>query len=135
MRIATITLLLSVLCVLCRAADPALDGIAAVVNQDVITYSQVRAQCDPEEVRLRDTLKGDALLRAIKTVRTSALDRLIDRQLYIQEYRRVGPSLIVGWTGEQIKAASEGRFDGDRRQWLDRVKQKAHINRAFGTLP
>src|SRR3954465_15946532 len=109
MRTATLTLAFLIWCGLCRAADPA-DSIAAIVNGDAITFSQVCARSAEEVARLRETLTGETLLSAIKSARVSALDQLIDRQLYIQEYRHVGPSLVAGWTGEQKEPASRGRF-------------------------
>jgi SurA-like N-terminal domain len=133
MRITTATLALLMLYLPCRAAHSELDYVAAVVNGDAISFSQVRAQSAPEVARFRDTLKGEALLGAIKAVRASALNRLIDREVFLQEFQRLGVSLLADWTDEQKKAASRGRFDGDRQEWLDRLKDKAHI-RTFGTL-
>jgi hypothetical protein len=50
---------------LCRAAFAAeaqvVDGIAAVVNQEVITYSQVRMLSAPREKLLRSQYTGEEL--------------------------------------------------------------------------
>jgi hypothetical protein len=133
MRTAAVTLAFLLLPTLCRAAVSASDSIAAVVNGDIILSSQVCAQSAEEVARLRQTLGGEDLLRAIKIVRTSALERLIDRQLYIQEYTLRGPSLIAGWTGQEKEAASKGWFGGEHGQWLNRLKCKASI-RIYATL-
>ena len=133
MRITTITLALVVLYMPCRAANSGSDSIAAVVNGDAVTFSQVRAQSAPEVARFRETLKGEEALRAIKTLRESVLNRMIDRLVFLQELKRRGPSLLADWTHEQKEAAVRVRFDGERQQWLDRLKDKAHIT-TFGTL-
>jgi hypothetical protein len=133
MRITITTLTLVVLQMSCRAANSGSDYIAAVVNGDVITFSQVRAQSVSEVARFRETLKGEQAGRAIKTLRESLLNRMIDRLVFLQELKRRGVSLLADWTDEQKEAAIKGRFGGDRQQWLARLKQKAYI-KTFGTL-
>ncbi|MBA2743319.1 MAG: SurA N-terminal domain-containing protein, partial [Chthoniobacterales bacterium] len=74
------------------AAEPiepqVVDGIAATVNGDVITFSQVRGLTAPRERLLRQQLRGAELEKQIKTVREGALKDLIDRQLIIQSFRK-----------------------------------------------
>ena len=47
-----------------------LDGIAAVVNSEVVTFSQVRELVGPKEKEAHDTLKGKELVEKIKEIRT-----------------------------------------------------------------
>ena len=71
-----------------QAADAqVLDGVAAVVNNDVVTFSQVRELTTPIENAARAHFTGAALAEKIKEVRTRAVNDLIDRQLIIQEFR------------------------------------------------
>jgi len=65
-----------------------IDGIAAVVNKDVITYSQVRELIGARERALRATLQGEELANQIKEIRFAALKDLIDRQLILQEFKK-----------------------------------------------
>src|SRR5947207_8534103 len=60
------------------------DGIAAVVNGDVITYSQVRQLSAPREKLLRSQLTGKELEKKLIELRELALKDLIDRGLVIQ---------------------------------------------------
>src|SRR5437773_900134 len=70
---------------LALAAEPTVvDGMAAVVNGDVITYSQVRALCAPEERMLRQQYTGPDLEKKLTELRQLALKDLIDRRLIIQ---------------------------------------------------
>ena len=66
-------------------AQEVLDGIAAVVNDDVITFSQVRDLVGPIEKAARDQFKGNELVEMIKEIRLKAINDLIDRQLVLQE--------------------------------------------------
>src|SRR5438876_12138944 len=79
----------SPLCQAAYGADPeVVDGIAAVVNGDIITYSQVRALVAPREKLLRSQYTGDELGQKIKEARQAALKDLIDRQLIIQAFKK-----------------------------------------------
>src|SRR5690349_6525448 len=65
-----------------------IDGIAAVVNDDIITYSQVRSVVGPREKVLRAQFTGEELVKQIKQTRELALKDLIDRQLIIQAFKK-----------------------------------------------
>ncbi len=119
-----LTLLL--LCTLARAVDD-LDGVAARVNGDPILVSQVRALTVTRESELRQTLKGQELVEAIKTFRAVQLNRLIDRLLLLQELKRKSFPLPPNAPDSQIDAAIKDQFSSDRRQWLKRIKPKADI--------
>src|SRR4029077_4832444 len=64
------------------------DGIAAIVNGEVITYSQVRQLSAPREKLLRPQLTGQDLENKLKEVRQLALKDLIDRRLIIQAFKK-----------------------------------------------
>src|SRR5438477_13009133 len=69
------------------AAEPeVVDGIAAIVNGDIITYSQVRGLSGPRERLLRSQYHGAELDKQIQDARAAALKDLIDRQLIIQSF-------------------------------------------------
>src|SRR5947208_11872916 len=77
---------------LCRAAFAAelqvVDGIAAVVNTEVITYSQVRMLSAPREQLLRSQYTGEELQKQLKQVRELALKDLVDRRLIVQAFKK-----------------------------------------------
>ena len=64
------------------------DGIAAVVNGEVITYSQVRALTAPQERLLRQQYTGDELAKKMTELRQLAVKDLIDRRLVIQAFKK-----------------------------------------------
>src|ERR1700736_5829275 len=76
------------------AAEPeVIDGVAAVVNGDVITFSQVQEVSGPRERTLREQSTGQELIDKIKEARLAALSDLIDRQLIVQEFKKKKNSL------------------------------------------
>ena len=64
------------------------DGIAAVVNGEVITYSQVRSLSAPQERLLRQQLTGEELAKKLTELRQAAVKDLIDRRLVIQAFKK-----------------------------------------------
>ena len=62
-------------------AQDVLNGIAAVVNDEVITFSQVRELVGAKEQAARQQLKGEELVEKVKEIRLQAINDLIDRQI------------------------------------------------------
>ena len=60
------------------------DGVAAIVNRDLITISQVRELTGMRERSLRDLYRGSELTEKIKEMRIAAVNDLIDRQLVLR---------------------------------------------------
>jgi parvulin-like peptidyl-prolyl isomerase len=95
-------------------AQEVLDGVAAVVNGDVITFSQVRELVGSREKSLRDTYKGEELVAKVKELRISALNDLIDRQLVIQEFKKNKLSIPEYIVEDQVQSIIRTEFGGDR---------------------
>ena len=59
-----------------QGAEPeVIDGVAAVVNGDVITFSQVQEVSGPRERTLREQYTGQELIEKIKEARLGRLKR------------------------------------------------------------
>lgn len=100
------------------AEQELLEGMAAVVNGDVITFNQVRMVVGPREPSLKNQYHGQELIEKIKQVRLEALNDLIDRQLILQEFEKnkfTIPDYIVD---EQIQDIIRKDFGGDRGAFL-----------------
>lgn len=94
------------------------DGVAAVVNGDVITFSQVRELVSPRERALRASLTGQALIDKVKEARLGALNDLIDRQLILQEFKKkefVIPERIIN---ERVESIIREEFGGNRQAFV-----------------
>jgi peptidyl-prolyl cis-trans isomerase SurA len=102
-----------------------IDGIAAVVNGDVVTYSQVREVIAAQERALRSSYQGAELEAKIKEVRVGALKELIDRQLVLQEFKKKekeGATIPPYIIDEEIQKAIRQEFGGDRAAFVRTLK-------------
>jgi len=101
------------------AAEPeVVDGVAAVVNGEVVTYSQVRGLVAPREKLLRAQFNGEELTKKIKEVRSAALQDLIDRQLIIQSFKKENFQIPDHFIEERIHEILKQDFGGDRNTFV-----------------
>jgi len=94
------------------------DGIAAVVNGDVITYSQVRALSAPREKLLRQQLTGKDLDNKLIELRQLALKDLIDRRLVIQAFKKESYQIPDHIVDERMHQIIRESFGGDRNTFI-----------------
>ena len=101
------------------AAEPeVIDGVAAVVNGDVITYSQVRFLVQPREKLLRSQYHDQELVNKIKEAREAALKDLIDRQLIIQAFKKDHFQIPDHFVDERMHEIIRESFGGDRNTFI-----------------
>ncbi|MDQ6940289.1 MAG: peptidyl-prolyl cis-trans isomerase [Verrucomicrobiota bacterium] len=101
------------------AAEPAvIDGIAAIVNSDIITFSQVRGLTLPRERLLRSQYTGEELEKQIKAVRAEALQDLIDRQLIVQQFKKEELNLPGFFVEQRVNDIIKENFGGDRNAFI-----------------
>ncbi len=108
---------------ICRAAyaagDPeVVDGVAAVVNGEVITYSQVRGVVAPREKLLSAQFSGEELIKKVKEARAAALQDLIDRQLILQAFRKDNYQIPDHFVEERMHDIIQTDFGGDRNTFI-----------------
>jgi peptidyl-prolyl cis-trans isomerase SurA len=118
---ATVTVVLSPLCHGALAAEEPpriIDGIAAIVNGDIITYSQVRGLSQPRERLLRTQYHGEDLEKQIQVARAAALQDLIDRQLIVQSFHKEKFELPEHFVEERINDIIRDDFGGDRNTFI-----------------
>src|SRR5437899_12069088 len=94
------------------------DGMAAVVNGEVITYSQVRALSAPEERVLRQQYKGPDLEKKLTELRQLALKDLIDRRLVIQAFKKESYQIPDHIVDERMQQIIRESFGGDRNTFI-----------------
>ncbi len=99
-------------------AQEVLNGIAAVVNSEVITFGEVRELVAPKEKQARDTLKGEALVEKVKEIRLAAINDLIDRSLIIQEFKSKGFTIPEYFIDERVTTIIREEFGNDRQAFL-----------------
>ncbi len=94
------------------------DGIAAVVNGDVITYSQVRQLSAPRERLLHSQLTGQELEKQVKEARELALKDLIDRRLVIQAFKKESYQIPDHVVDQRVHDIIRENFGGDRNTFI-----------------
>jgi peptidyl-prolyl cis-trans isomerase SurA len=123
---------------LCRGALAAehevVNGIAAIVNGDVITYSQVRELVEPRERLLHTQYQGDELIAKIKEVRLAALKDLIDRQLIIQSFSKEGYQIPEHFVQQEINEVIRDSFGGDRNTFIKTLQAQNYTLGEFKKL-
>jgi peptidyl-prolyl cis-trans isomerase SurA len=120
--------------VACSAPSPAqevLDGIAAVVNNDVITFSQVRELVGPTEAQARRDLRGEALPAKIKEIRLKAINDLIDRQLILQEFYKNKFNIPEHFVEDRVGTIVREEFGGDRNAFVRTLQAQGYTLEKF----
>jgi parvulin-like peptidyl-prolyl isomerase len=104
--------------VLCCLAVPAraqlADGVAAVVNDKIITYVQINQQVADTVKLLRQTYSGSDLFQRVQEAKLSWLKALIDRELIIQDFKTQGGFIPETFTSERINDIIREQYNGDR---------------------
>jgi len=94
------------------------DGIAAIVNGEVITYSQVRSLSAPREKLLRSQLTGKDLENKLLELRQLALRDLVDRRLVIQAFKKESYQIPDHFVDQRMHEIMRDSFGGDRNTFI-----------------
>ena len=113
-------------CAAFGAESEVINGIAAVVNGDVITYSQVRELSAPREKLLRSQYTGEELEKALKEAREAALKDLIDRRLIIQAFQKEKFQIPDHFVEEQVRGIIKESFGGDRNTFIKTLEAQSY---------
>ena len=117
--LAVCALALLPICCAAFAQEPqVVDGIAAIVNGDVITYSQVRQLSAPREKLLRSQLTGQELENKLRELRQLALKDLIDRRLIIQAFKKESYQIPDHVVDQRVHDIIRENFGGDRNTFV-----------------
>lgn len=124
--------------------QPIIDGVAAIVNDKVITFSEVKKQVDSVERTLRETYSGQELINRVKEARLSALKSLIEKELIIQDFNKKGFFIPENIIEDRLKEVIQTQFDGDRTAFIrtiqanglsmDQYKQELRENMVVGAM-
>jgi len=110
------------ICVAASLPHPApaiTDGVAAVVNGKVITFSDVKRYVgDAEQQLVSLGLRGEELVNRIKELRLDALRALIDRALIVQEWDSKSLTLPEKILDDRIDDIVKTNFGGDRAAFI-----------------
>lgn len=94
-------------------------GLAVVVNGKVITTSEVREAVQAQEQLIRMTIKDERAAQAkLAELRESALFALIERQLVLSEFEKLGGTIKPQYVEDDINNIIRESFEGDREKFL-----------------
>lgn len=113
------------------AESDLVDGVAAVVNGKVITFSQVREVAAARERSLRDSYRGQELIDQIKEARLAALKDLIDRELILQEFKKQKFEIPERVMDQQIQTIIKEEFGGDRNAFIRTLEAQGYTLSKF----
>ncbi len=101
-----------------KALAQVTDGIAALVNNDVITFSDVRREIgDAEKAIAQSSLPPEEKSKRIRELRLAAINGLIDRRLIIQEFDRKQFQMPQNLVDAQIRSIIREKHGGDRAKF------------------
>ena len=135
--LAASTLMVSPLCHGALAAEDearVIDGIAAIVNGDIITYSQVRGISLARERLLRQQYHGEELEKQIQEARKAALNDLIDRQLIVQAFHKEKFELPEHFVDQRVDDIIREDFGGDRSTFIKTLQAQNYSITEFKKL-
>jgi peptidyl-prolyl cis-trans isomerase SurA len=109
------------------------NGIAAVVNGNVITKSEVRDAVNAQEQMLRMQYQNDpgALQRELSSMRATALDGLIDRELVLAEFKRMGAAIKSQWVDDDVNGIIRESFKGNREAFVKELAESGMTLKKF----
>lgn len=131
LRLASAFFILALgVCGTARAQD-VLNGIAAVVNDQVVTFSQVRELVGAKEHSARQQFQGETLVAKIKEIRIQAINDLIDRELILQEFKKQGFKIPDYFIDERVSAIIREEFGGDRQAFVRTIEAQGFSMNRF----
>jgi peptidyl-prolyl cis-trans isomerase SurA len=95
-----------------------LDGVAAIVNSNIITYSEVRDYVQPVVAQLRRDYSGSNLVEKVRAAQADALNNLIERSLILDEFKDKGYSFPESVIDEQLNNVIADEYGGDRALFI-----------------
>lgn len=108
-------------------AATTIDGVAAYVNDAVITVSEVREAVAPLVPQLRQIYEGADLDARIKEVSAEALDDLINAKLILKACdadEKISKEGLDKYVEKKISEFIQNRFGGERPEFLKALKEE-----------
>lgn len=114
-----------------NAAQEVVNGIAAVANGDIITFSQVRELMGAREKSAAEIYQGAELQQKVQEMRKEAIKDLVDRALILQEFKKKEfniPSYIID---DSVHRIIRQEFGGDRTAFVRTLQAQGYTMARF----
>ncbi|MCP4848667.1 MAG: hypothetical protein GY899_12050 [Verrucomicrobiaceae bacterium] len=136
-RYLPLTSLLTGMLTLCIHAAPSnFNSLAAVVNGNVITRSEVQEAIKHTEKMIMLTVsEEDKRDKQLATLKKNALNSLIERELILAEFTKIGGKIKAELVTQDVnKIINSERFGGDRDKFLKELNQTGMTLKRFKDL-
>lgn len=107
-----------------RGEQQNLAGVAAIVNNDVVTYSEVEEFVKPQENAARAKFTGAELTAEIKRIRAAGVEALINRALVHEAFVKVRKGVPHATFEEQVNIVTEELCHSDPAAFMKWVKEQ-----------
>ena len=104
-----------------------LDGVAAYVNDTVVTVGEVNEAIAPALPQWRQIYEGAELTAKIKEAYGEALDELINAKLILKAYEadaKVNKEGVDKYVDKKVSDFIQERFGGDRQEFLKALREE-----------
>lgn len=108
------------------AEEEIINGMAAIVNNEVITFSQVRELVAAQERMASQSLQGAELAAKIKELRQAAINDLISRALILQEYKKKEFTIPQYVIDDAVAKVIRDEFGGDRTVFMKSLQSQGY---------
>jgi peptidyl-prolyl cis-trans isomerase SurA len=101
------------------------NGIAAKVNGQVITKNQVSFLLSPiySQLVTQFPRRGPEFMKQFNEAQEKVLQELIDRQIILDEFKKLGASINPSVIDEEIKRQMHQLYNGDERKFREELKK------------
>jgi peptidyl-prolyl cis-trans isomerase SurA len=112
------------------------NGVAAVVNGKVITWSELEDTITAQRQILSMQLATEpARLQAeLKELEANALENLIDRELVLEEFKKVGGTIKTQYVDDDVDNLIREQFKGDRLAFTTELAKSGMTMKKFREL-
>lgn len=121
MKRMVVCLLLMFLTVRAMAAAVTVEGVAAYVNDGVVTLGDVREMIAPAIPELQQNYKGEELKGKLRELHKEALEDLISTRLILKSYEadtKLNKAAVEKHVEGKVSEFIQERFNGDRQEFL-----------------
>lgn len=112
------------------------NGIAAIVNGKVITKSEVRDAVQAQIQLLRFKYREDAtgLQKELEELQATALESLIDRELILSEFQKLGGAIKPQYIDDDINNLIRESFKGNRDEFVTELAKSGMTMKKYREL-
>lgn len=110
------------------------NATAATVNGSVVTESEIRLLMGGAEAMYRAEFTGEELKRRLAEARAKVLQDLIDREILLTEFNRMGGQIKEQIVDDEIERIIRSEYKGDRKKFLAYLARMGVTNRKFREL-